>query len=110
MKAREPVAGLLMNVFENEALERALACVKAAGYVVLKEKSYRQAQERQRIAKAHEDWAVDERDRAYVWARDHLTEERRLRERLTHVYGVAMKFGATHDDLVGPELPPGASR
>lgn len=91
-------------------LDLALELVKASGYVVLKEKSYRQAQERQRVAQRMEEVALEDRDRAYVWARDSLAEERRTRERLTHVYGIAMKFGATHDDLVGPELPPGAPR
>jgi len=82
-------------------LEAALKSVKSAGYVVLKEKSYRQAQERQRVAealrKAEERAAEDARH----WAINCLDEQRRLADRLTFVYGVARAHGATVEELKG---------
>lgn len=83
------------------ALDDALALVKANGYVVLKEKSYRQAQERQRIAECLRAAEQDRREGAERWARDCCTEERRIRERLTFVYGVARAHGATVAVLSG---------
>ena len=80
-------------------VERALEVVRAAGYVTLREKSYRQAQERQRVAEAQADWAKADVECSRQWARNCLNEERRLRERLTYVWGIAVKFGATLDDL-----------
>lgn len=79
--------------------EEAIAIVEAAGFVVLREKSYRAAQERQRRAECQREYAEENRARSDAWARDCLTEERRLRERLTFVYGVAQRFGATIEDL-----------
>lgn len=82
-------------------VEEAVAVVEAAGFVVLRQKSYRAAQERQRRAEVYRECAEESKERAYAWARDCLAEERRLRERLTFVYGVAQKFGATAADLRG---------
>lgn len=74
--------------------------LEAAGYVVLKAKSYRQAQERQRIAEAMKDYAEERRADQDRWMReDVFPEERRLRERLTFVYGVARAKGATVEEL-----------
>jgi len=86
----------------NAELEQALTVVKAAGYVVLKEKSYRQAQERQRVAEALKQAAERNRKDAYRWAESCLTEERRLSDRLTFVYGVAQQHGATTEELRQP--------
>lgn len=77
----------------------------AAGYVVVRAKSYRQAQERQRVAECQRRAAEEARDSATAWARDCLTEERRLRDRITHVYGVARAHGATLVELAGPDTP-----
>ena len=85
-------------------IEEARATLEAAGYVVLRERSYRQAQERQRRAECHQQAAEDARESAMAWARNCLVEERRLRDRLTFVYGVAQAHGATREELVG-ELP-----
>lgn len=82
-------------------LDEAERLLRASGRVVLREKSYRQAQERQRIAEALRQAAEEDAERARAWARDCLTEERRLRERLTFVYGVAQAHGATVDELRG---------
>lgn len=86
---------------EADALAEALEVVKAAGYVALKEKSYRAAQERQRIAAVRQECAEARTSGAERWARECIAEERRLAARLTFVYGVAMKHGATTDELRG---------
>ena len=86
------------------SIEEARATLEAAGYVVLKAKSYRQAQERQRRAECYRQAAEDARDSATAWARNCLAEERRLRDRLMFVYGIAQEYGATRSDLAG-DLP-----
>lgn len=88
-------------------LDQALETVKAAGYVVLKAKSYRQAQERQRCAEVRAQCEAEAAEHARLWARDAFTEQRRLADRLTFVYGVARAKGATDLELVGlgTELP-----
>jgi formate dehydrogenase maturation protein FdhE len=80
---------------------KAKELLEAAGYVVLKEKSYRQAQERQRIAEVRATCAEEYTDRIERWARENLVEERRLRDRLTFVYGIAQAHGATTEELSG---------
>lgn len=82
-----------------EPLDEALALVKASGYVVLKEKSYRQAQERQRVAEARAEWAKRDAESARDWAINCLDDERRMAERLTFVWGVAMSHGATLEEM-----------
>ncbi len=79
----------------------AKAALEAAGYVVLRAKSYRQAQERQRVAECYREAAEQAAESARAWAREHLAEERRLADRLTFVYGVARAKGATAEELRG---------
>lgn len=86
-----------------EYVKRVKAELAAMGYVVLKEASYLKAQERQRIARVMEAHAVEDAERAREWARKCCDEERRLRDRLTYVYGVAMAHGATTEELHGCE-------
>lgn len=86
-------------------LDAAKELLTAAGYTVVKTKSYLAAQERQRRAKCMEEYADERRESAERWARNCLDEERRIRERLTFVYGVARAHGATVDDL--RQLPAG---
>lgn len=86
-------------------LDEALATVRAAGYIVLREKSYRQAQERQRVAEALREHAARDAQNARAWAVNCLNEERRLRDRLTFVYGVAKAKGATDEELAGDKIP-----
>lgn len=73
-----------------------------AGWTVLRTSSYRAAQTRQRVADARAEAAIDNQN----WLREMLEKEcaetRRLRERLTFVYGVAIEHGATREELVGP--------
>jgi len=86
------------------ALEEALALVKANGYVVLKEKSYRQAQERHRVAQALLETEKRFAESTRNWARDCLYNERRITERLTFVWGVAKAHGATDDELAADPI------
>lgn len=84
----------------------ALAVVSAAGYVAVRAKSYQRAQERQRVAEALLAAEVSHQASTERWARDCLTEERRLGARLTYVYGVAIAHGATHEELAQDRTPP----
>jgi hypothetical protein len=80
-------------------IEDAKQLLKDAGYVVLKEKSYRQAQERQRVAECYRDAEIRAADSARAWARDCLAEERRLRDRCSFLYGAARAAGCTAEEL-----------
>jgi hypothetical protein len=84
-----------------EAVDRAKATLEALGYVVIKAKSYRAAQERQRIAECLKRAAEEDAAGYRTWAVDCRKEERRLADRLTFVYGVAMAHGATVEELSG---------
>jgi hypothetical protein len=86
---------------EPDVIESALKTVREAGYVALREKSYRQAQERQRVAEALRRMEQENAEGNRQWALNCLTEERRLRDRVTFVYGVARAHGATVEDLSG---------
>lgn len=86
---------------EPPEVSAAKALLHAHGYVVLREKSYRQAQERQRVAEALRDMEKRFADGAREWARNCLDEERRLRDRCTFLYGKAQEHGATTAELAG---------
>lgn len=88
--------------------EHAKLTLQAAGYVVLKSTSYRNAQERQRIAEAQRRCAEEDAARTRTWAEGAFTEQRRLSDRLTHVYGVARAHGATEEELRQPVEEPQA--
>lgn len=87
-------------------LQRALALVKSSGFVAVTAKSYRASQGRQRIAKCMELAERDRREGAEAWARDCCAEERRVRERLTFVYGVARAHGASVRELSADPASP----
>ena len=78
-----------------------IAALEAEGYVVLKAKSYRAAQERGRVDRALREAAEREVDRTEDWAREAFAEQRRLADRCTFLYGVAIAHGATLDELKG---------
>ena len=78
-----------------------IATLEAEGYVVLRAKSYRQAQERQRVAEALRRAAEERVEGTREWAMQAFAEQRRLSDRLTFVYGVARAHGATVDELRG---------
>lgn len=93
----------------SEDITHAKALLEGNGFVVLRERSYRQAQERQRVAEALARDADEQRARTHQWVREDLgPEARRLRERLTFVYGVARAHGATVEELHGPDTLAGA--
>lgn len=72
------------------------------GHVVLRESSYRKAQERQRMAETRAFIADEQRDGQRKWMeRDVFPRERYLADRLTFVYGVARAHGATAEELSG---------
>lgn len=90
-----------------DAVEEARKVLQQAGYVVLREGSYRRAQERQRVAEALCEYADERRESYERWVRDELGPEiRRLRERLTFVYGVARAHGATVEELSAERQQP----
>lgn len=82
-------------------IEEAKKVLADAGFVVLREKSYRQAQERQRVAEALKRAAEERAEDARAWAVDCLNEERRLYHRCTYLYGLAARHGATDEELRG---------
>lgn len=87
-------------------VEAAKALCEEHGYVVIKAKSYRAAQERQRIAQIRLEDSQERVASIDAWARAGYDELRRLRDRLTFVYGVARAFGASVEDLTQHDLPP----
>jgi len=86
-----------------EAVDRTKATLEALGYVVIKVKSYRQAQERQRIAECLMRRAEEEAAGNRAWAVNCLDDSRSVRDRLTFVYGVARAHGATIEELSGSQ-------
>lgn len=91
----------------NSEVEIAKQILKLAGYVVLKQKSHQQAQERQRVAEA---MAADARERERLsdkwWRESILPELFKYRDRVTFLYGQARAAGCTVEELAGPENKP----
>jgi hypothetical protein len=84
------------------AIDAAKALLKLNDYVVLKAKSYRQAQQRQAIAQAEAQWEREERESTERWAQTTLHNEiRDLMARCTFLYGVARARGASAEELQG---------
>lgn len=90
-----------VSLVDDPVLAEALTIVMAGGYVPLKAKSYRQAQERQHIAQAEAEWEKESAAHARAWAHDCLEKERHLSNRCVYLYGLAAKLGATDDQLRG---------
>ena len=91
-------------------LAAARASLEAAGYVVLKAKSYRAAQERQRLALAQAEWAERDEAENRAWLeRDVFPWERHLVQRLQHIAALAGSLGATAEQMVGPPCTCGMS-
>ncbi|ANA86924.1 hypothetical protein SEA_DELIAN_68 [Gordonia phage Delian] len=78
------------------------------GFVVLREKSYRQAQERQRVAEALRRAAEEDSARTRKWVQTELGHEiRYLRDRCTFIYGEARAAGCSVEQLSGgPSFDP----
>lgn len=86
---------------EQTAIADARKLLESCGYVVLREKSYRAAQERQRVAETRRKCEEEAAEHARAWARDCLAEQRRLAERCTFLYGAARAAGCTESELRG---------
>lgn len=85
-----------------ERLEAAKRVVEGEGFVVLKVKSYQDAQRRHAIAKSEAQWCRDELARTQRWAEQDLGAEiRDLRARVTFLYGAAFAAGCTREELAG---------
>lgn len=92
----------------QDAITDARLFLESYGYVVLREKSYRQAQERQRVAEALRRAAEEDAASARRWAQETLHNEiRDLYARCTFLYGEALARGATCDELKGGWTPVG---
>lgn len=89
-----------------EVVERYKELLRNLGYVVLKETSYRRAQERQRVAEVMRAYAEERVQDNREWAVTALNEQRRLSDRLTFVYGIARAHGATVEELSGKQTWP----
>lgn len=76
--------------------------LEADGYVVLRARSYRAAQERQHIAEALLRSQEEHNVHTRAWAHKAFDEERRLSNWCTYLYGLAARLGATEDELRGP--------
>lgn len=72
--------------------------------VTLQAKSYRAAQERLRVAEARLKDEIEHSEHVRQWAREAFAEQRRLSDRLTFVYGVAVRHGATDEELRSPRF------
>jgi hypothetical protein len=83
------------------SIEQAKKLLEADGYVVLRAKSYRQAEERRRIAENRAYWEERAAEHARIWARECREYERRVGERCTYLYGLAARHGATDEELRG---------
>jgi hypothetical protein len=88
---------------DQTAIATARNLLESNGYVVLRERSHRLAQERQRVAEALRESEERAAEHARAWARDCLAEQRRLAERCTFLYGAARAAGCTDADLRGPD-------
>lgn len=86
----------------RDAILDARLFLESYGFVVLREKSHRQAQERQRVADALRRSAEEDAERARGWAqRDLCPEIRRLSDRCSFLYGAARAAGCTDAELRG---------
>jgi hypothetical protein len=62
-------------------------------------------QRRARDAERMLEFEKQETEHTRQWAVRAFDEQRRLSDRLTFVYGQAIAFGATAEDLIGPDQP-----
>lgn len=88
-----------------DQIAEAKALLEGTGHVVLREGSYRRAQERQAQAENRARYAEELREGTERWAQQDLCpDNRRLRERITFVYGVARAHSATVEELGGTSV------
>lgn len=87
---------------EQDEITDARNVLESHGFVVLREKSYRRAQERQRMAEALRADAVDRAASQDAWWREHILPELfTYRDRVTFLYGAARAAGCTVEELSG---------
>jgi hypothetical protein len=92
----------MVTMYTSDELLEAQNCLAANGCVVLTTKAYHAAQRRHVIARHEAQWCRDELARTQRWAEQDLgLEIRRLRERVTFLYGAAIAAGATREELAG---------
>lgn len=95
-----------MTAPERQPSEREIAIAKqileASGYVALKAKSYRNSQERRRMAEARAEYEAQANLGTQRWVQQDLVPEiRSLHDRVTFLYGAARAAGASVEDLQG---------
>lgn len=94
---------MTLDDYHERLVQQAKRLLESKGYVVLKEKSYRQAQERQRVADALRREAEKRYLHLFDWMdKQILPRERYMTDRCTFLYGVARAHGATVEELSGP--------
>lgn len=115
---KNPVTRLILGALhEQDALtyhgrgsedvgERAwhlLGEIEKAGFTILRTKSYKAAQERQRIADVMRESAERDKREQREWIeRDIFPWQRHLLNRVNHLGLLAQRLGATAEDMVGP--------
>lgn len=83
----------------SDEIEAAKSLLRAHGFVVLREKSYHQAQERQRVAEALRQNEVEHAESTRAWAHRAFDSQRESWDRTTYLYGLAASLGATDEQL-----------
>jgi hypothetical protein len=78
---------------------RARKLLEQDGYKVLSERAHRALLTRVHVAESVAEHADEYRASTETWARGICAEERRLRDRVTYLYGVARAHGATDEEL-----------
>lgn len=92
----------------TDYVNRVTAELARLGYVVLKLKSHRAAQERHRIAHVRMRDAHEARDKQQAWLeRDIFPWQRHLTQRVDHLAGLAARLGATPEQMASPSCPCG---
>lgn len=87
---------------DERIIQRAKDTLTHKGYVVHKDKSWRNLLERVRVAEIYRQCAEEDAQRARHWAQTELHNDiRDLMARCTFLYGVARARGATVDELAG---------
>lgn len=97
-------AEILRAVLAERDTARADArtALEQSGFTVIRATTYRNTQERIRIAEQRLLWEAEHNASTVRWAEAAFTEQRRLGDRLTFVYGEARAAGLTAEQLTGP--------
>jgi hypothetical protein len=91
-----------MGVSVEHNIKVAREFLEAHGYVVLREKSYRAAQQRQAIAEAIKHVEIQQRQSTDRWAQQELVPQLlHLSKRCSFLYGAARAAGCTDEELQG---------